>query len=48
MCFLQVEATWLSTGDAKLLGPQVEVVSVDLPQRDSGGTSGHPQVSGPP
>lgn len=48
MCFLQVEAAWLSTGDAKLLGPQVEVVSVDLPQRDSGGTSGHPQVSGPP
>lgn len=48
MFFLRVEASWLSTGNAKLLGPQVEVVSVDLPQRDSGGTSGHLQVSGPP
>ena len=45
--FPRVEATWLSTGDAKLLGHQVDVVSADLPQRDSGGTSGHPWVSGP-
>ena len=45
--FPRVEATWLSTGDAKLLGPRVDTVSADLPQRDSGGPSGHPRVSGP-